>query len=250
MKNSTYTLKAITLVALCGSLVAQAQILTNASFEAPIAGDPDNFIATPVGSGWNYTGDCGVANNYSSFTSGYIHQYPDGAQTAYMTATGTISQTVTIAQTGTYEFRLYAGQAPNFPALSSQEVLVLMDTNTILDLFPLGDSFFPFSTNLTLTAGSHTLTFQSLSSSTDDILLIDNIEFQPVPSLTITQTNSEVSIAIEGGLTNRVYQLAARHALTSSDTTVGPLNANSSTNLTAQPADQNFYLLNGASDTY
>ncbi len=79
-------------------------------FEAPSLGaGAAAYQYDPSGSPWSFSGDAGVAGNYSGFTAGSPNA-PQGGQVAFLQFTGSLSQSVVLAG-GTYSISLNVAHA-------------------------------------------------------------------------------------------------------------------------------------------
>ena len=121
----------------------------------------------PTGSPWTFSGNSGISANNSGFTSGNPPA-PQGTQVAFLQTTGSFTQTVTGWAAGSYVLTFDAAQRGNYQA-SRQDFEVLVDGTVISTFTPSGTSYQSYSTAaFTVTAGSHTITFQGLDSAGGD----------------------------------------------------------------------------------
>ena len=121
------------------------------------------FQYRPTGSPWTFTGSSGISANNSGFTSGNPPA-PQGTQVAFLQGTGSFSQTVTGWAAGSYVLTFDAAQRGNNQA-SQQDFEVLVDGVVVGTFTPSGTSYQTYTTAaFTVTAGSHTITFQGLDS--------------------------------------------------------------------------------------
>ncbi len=89
------------------AVVANAPSLSDPGFELPALAT-GAYQYNPNGSPWTFSGDAGVANNNSAFTTGNPSA-PQGNQVAFLQITGSASQSVTFAG-GTYSISFDAAQ--------------------------------------------------------------------------------------------------------------------------------------------
>jgi uncharacterized protein (TIGR03118 family) len=145
-------------------------------FETPNVGTgPSAYQYDPVGSAWTFDSSSGVAGNGSDFTSGNPDA-PQGTQVAFLQATGSFSQSVTL-DAGTYSLTFAAAQRGNYQA-SSQTFEVLVDGNVVGTFTPGDTSYAAFTTaNFTVGAGTHTIAFQGLDpNGGDNTAFVDNVQ--------------------------------------------------------------------------
>ena len=146
-------------------------------FESPFVGEGSSaYQLDPTGTPWTFTGSAGVAGNGSAYTSGNPSA-PAGTQVGIVQQTGRISQTVNLPA-GTFTVSFAAAQRGNFNS-SSQTVGVLFDGTAIEWFTPSSDIYTTFTTsNITATAGSHTVTFVGLNpNGGDNTVFIDEVVF-------------------------------------------------------------------------
>ncbi len=143
------------------TLLPAAPTPANAGFEAPNVGH--GFVVDPTNAGWTFSGQSGISGNGSAFTSGNPNA-PQGAQVAYVQRTGSFTQNVTGWTAGTYQISFDAAQRGNY--LTSHEDFNVLVDGTVVGTFKPGSiSYAGYATsNFTVSAGSHTITFQGLDS--------------------------------------------------------------------------------------
>jgi hypothetical protein len=150
----------------------------------PSIGDPDfeqvsvgpgNSVYDPTGSAWTFSGTAGIAGNNSNFTTGNPPA-PQGGQVAFLQKSGSISQTVTGWTAGSYVLTFDAAQRGNY-GISNEDFNVLIDGIVVATFTPSGTSYQDYSTvAFTVTAGTHTITFQGLNSAGgDNTALLDDV---------------------------------------------------------------------------
>jgi hypothetical protein len=150
-------------------------------FETPAvgAGTYGSFQYQPDGSPWTFDAGSGVAGNGSGFTAGNPDA-PQGAQVAFLQATGTVSQAVTFAA-GTYSLSFLAAQRQNFQ-YSMQTFEVLIDDTVVGTYTPESTSYTGYATaSFTVTAGAHTIQFVGLDpDGQDNTAFIDQVRVNRV----------------------------------------------------------------------
>ncbi len=150
-----------------------AASLSDAGFESPVVGS--GFQYRPVGTPWTFAGNAGVAGNGSGFTAANPNA-PEGTQVGFLQGTGSFSQTVAGIAAGTYQLTFSAAQRANFQA-SRQDFRVLVDGVAAGTFKPSGTSYSSLTATFTVSAGSHTITFQGLDSAGgDNTAFIDNVQ--------------------------------------------------------------------------
>ena len=190
------------------ALIDAVSIAVAASPSAPTPGDNgfeavsvgNSYAYNPSGSPWtfspqgNNTGS-GLSGNGSAFTSGNPAA-PQGSQVAFLQSTGTISQTVTGWNSGTYEISFQAAQRGN-NGTSNENFEVLID-GYIVDAFtPSGTAYQSYTTRLfTVAAGSHTITLQGLDSAGgDNTVFLDSVSVTVAPTLANAVAESPLTSA-------------------------------------------------------
>jgi hypothetical protein len=152
---------------------ATAPVFTNWGFEAPEQGSP-TYQYNPTGAGWTFSGEAGVQEAGSGFSSYFP---PQGIQTGFLQGTGSISQSITLPA-GTYSIRFLAAQRTGTGG--AQGIKVTFDSTTIGTYNPVNSSgsFTPYVTSsFTSTGGSHTITFTGTGyGGGDDTAFIDEIQ--------------------------------------------------------------------------
>ena len=126
-----------------------------------------NFRYRPTGSPWAFAGGAGISGNDSGFTAGNPPA-PEGVQVAFLQTTGSFSQSVAGWAAGSYVLTFSAAQRGNYQA-SRQDFQVLVDGIVVGTFTPSGTSYQSYTTSaFTVTAGSHTITFQGLDTAGGD----------------------------------------------------------------------------------
>ncbi len=160
------------------SVVANAPSLSDPGFELPALAT-GAYQYNPNGSPWTFSGDAGVANNNSAFTTGNPSA-PQGNQVAFLQITGSASQSVTFAG-GTYSISFDAAQRAIGP--SNQTFEVLIDSTIVGTFTPSGTSYSLYTTpTFSVTAGAHTVKFLGLDpKGGDNTALVDAVTVQANP---------------------------------------------------------------------
>jgi hypothetical protein len=132
------------------------------------------FQYRPAGSAWTFSGGAGLSGNNSGFTAGNPAA-PEGAQVAFLQGKGSFSQAVSGWAAGSYTLSFYAAQRGNYQA-SHQDFSVLIDGVLVGTFTPTGTAYRKYTTPFTVTAGSHTITFQGLDSAGgDNTAFVDSV---------------------------------------------------------------------------
>ena len=154
---------------------------TDPSFEIPSQGTGGSaYHYDPTGSAWSFNGGSGLAGNGSNFTFGNPNA-PQGTQVAFLQFTGSMSQSVNFATTGSYQISFSAAQRGNF-GTSKEEVQVLVDGTVVGTITPTGTSYATYTTaSFNVTAGSHTITFAGVDpTGTDYTAFVDQVSILQV----------------------------------------------------------------------
>ena len=160
-----------------GTTLTTTDRLQNSSFETPGQGQ-GGYTYNTTGGSWTFASYAGMAANGSPW---YGPNAPDGSQAAFIqsfsSTPGSISQTFTLTQPGTYGVSYNAIQRSGYTADS---ITVLIDNATVQTL--PASSLSPtawseqFTGSISLAAGTHTLKFQGISAgNTDADTAIDNV---------------------------------------------------------------------------
>jgi hypothetical protein len=172
--------------------------LGDSSFESAVV-SVGSFKYVPTGSAWTFSGSAGVSSNGSGFTSGNPVA-PQGGQIAFIQSLGTVSQSA-VFDAGTYVISFNAAQRGNAP--SAQTLQVLIDGKAIGAFNNiLGSSYSAqTTTSFTVTAGSHTITFQGTNlSGGDNTAFIDQVTVTS-PAATFIDSGFELPLQTPGGFT-------------------------------------------------
>jgi hypothetical protein len=149
--------------------------LSNSGFETPPQGG-GGYTYNPAAATWAFTGDAGLAGNFSGFTAANPAA-PEGQQVAFLQRLGMISQTVTL-NAGTYTLSLQAAQRGNFQS-AQQDFQVKIDNQVVATFTPSGTTYSTLVTPTftVATTGSHTITFVGLNSAGgENTALLDDVK--------------------------------------------------------------------------
>ena len=174
---------------------------------SPAIGDPGfeqdvvgagKFRYDPTGSAWAFSGSSGISGNNSGFTAGNPPA-PQGVQVAFIQGAGSFSQNVATWAAGTYVLTFDAAQRGNF-GTSKENFNVLIDGSVVSTFTPTGTTYQSYTTAVfTVTAGTHTITFQGLDSAGgDNTAFVDQIAFTSNSSATIGDPGFEQDVVGAG----------------------------------------------------
>ncbi len=142
------------------------------------------FTYTPTNTPWTFSPQNGINGSGISYNdSGFTYldaNAPQGVQVAFLQGTGWFGQSVANWAAGTYQIDFSAaqrGRLRRLPAVYQQDFEVLIDGVAVGIFTPSGTSYKTYTTApFTVTAGSHTITFQGLDSAGgDNTAFIDQI---------------------------------------------------------------------------
>jgi len=149
--------------------------LVNPSFEVPSLAGGYQYNPTGAGLGWTFSANSGIQSNGSAWAA---PPAPDGVQTAFVQATGTISQAVNLtAGSHTLSFRAARRTCCVSPYI--QPIAVTIDGTQIGKLVsPKGKSFTAFRISFSVaTTGAHTIAFTGTDPE-DKTTFIDAVTLQ------------------------------------------------------------------------
>ena len=182
------------LITLSSSVNAQSPSgIQNGSFESP----PIATYAYRPSSSWTFIGNAGIQHNGSPWGA---PNAPDGVQTAFLQCgsnplgNGTISQVFTVPADGTYSISFYSALRAYRTSPTLMSFNVTMDGTNIGSFSPTSTAFSQFTTSqILLTAGSHTLSFVGTGTAPDtsdfiDFVTLNNSSAQLPPSNTAPPT--------------------------------------------------------------
>jgi hypothetical protein len=160
------------------------QSVANDSFETPVLSS-NSFLYDPSGATWTFLNNAGII---SAPGAGFFGPAaPDGNQYALLQSAanpGAFSQSITFSLPGTYQLSyLVAGRADNGQGAAGDLAYeILLDSTVIAnDATTTGQPFTVRSLDFVASAGTYTLTFESLSDGGDNTAFFDVVTIQPVP---------------------------------------------------------------------
>lgn len=156
------------------ALAQACQGLVNCSFETPVLSGYQ-YNPSGAGVGWTFVGGTGIQSNGSAWGAAAA---PDGWQTAFVQATGSMSQVVNL-NAGSYTLSFQAAGRTNgccSPPPNTQPLRITVDGAQIGSLVtPLSTSFSPFSVSFSVASnGAHTIMFAG-TDSRDKTTFIDAV---------------------------------------------------------------------------
>jgi hypothetical protein len=158
------------------SVAPPPSALVNSSFEIPaLSNGSYQYNPSAAGIGWTFSSQSGIQRNGSAWGAAAA---PDGVQTAFVQATGMISQTLSL-NAGSYTLSFKAAQRGCCSLPYVQPVKVTVDGVQIGSLVsPTSTSFTSFSIPFSVTGtGAHTLTFAGTDPN-DKTTFIDAVTIQ------------------------------------------------------------------------
>ncbi len=180
------------------SLPSTAPVPIDPGFEKPALG-AGVFQYDQPGSPWTFTASAGLSGNGSAFT-GSNPGAPQGSQVAFLQGAGSVSQNVNFPA-GVYAISFVAAQRASSQA-SAQTFQVLVDGIAVGTFNNLAStSYTPLTTsNFTVTAGSHLLTFQGTDlQGGDNTVLIDQVSISVSDFQTPALGNGAFQYNLAGG---------------------------------------------------
>ena len=181
------TLGFLWLISVSSSVDAQSSSgIQNGSFEAPSIA---SYAYRPSGSNWTFIASAGIQHNNSAWGA---PNAPDRVQTAFLQdgttgGNGTISQVFNVPTADTYSVSFYSALRAYRTSSTIMSFKVTMD-GTNITFSPTSTAFSQFTTSqVVLTAGSHTLSFVGTGAGPDtsdfiDFVTLDNTSAQLLPS--------------------------------------------------------------------
>jgi fibronectin type 3 domain-containing protein len=142
---------------------------------------PSGFRIDPPGTPWTYTGSAGVVpNGNGTYTSGN-GAAPDGGQVGFLQNNATVSQNITVNQTGWYTLSFYTAQSAPQVSHGNQTLDVYLDGTLVGSVTPGGTTWQAYTTNpfqITPT-GSHTIELAGTVASGGATALVDVVTLGP-----------------------------------------------------------------------
>ena len=146
----------------------------NFGFENPVQA-ANQYQAGPFTSTWAFSSSSGVQRNGSSYSG--TQNAPEGVQTAYVTANGSISQTVNFTASGSFSVQFKSAQRLN--AGGPQTFNVFVDSTNVGTFKPLSGSFKTLQSNVfSVAQGNHLIKFQGITTG-DSTAFIDSVLIIP-----------------------------------------------------------------------
>jgi hypothetical protein len=168
-------------------LSAKAQTIVNSGFETPVQGSGFTYGPTGAGIGWTFNGNSGISGNSSAFTSGNAAA-PEGVQVAFLqNGASVFSQSISGFAAGSFNVSFFATQRQTGGGTepSTQAIRLAFDGTPFGTFTPTPNNpayqFFA-SSNVALTAGSHTLSFSGTNpaSAADVTAFVDKVQINAV----------------------------------------------------------------------
>ena len=187
MKKARSRLAVVIWVGLCALSQANAQTVSNGSFETPVL-PLNSFLYDPSGASWNFTANSGIINAPGG---GFLGPTAvDGDQYAFLqsaTAAGAFSETINFSLSGTYLLSyMVAGRSDNgLGATGNLSYQIRLDSTVIAtDATTTAQLFTAEVFQFTTTAGNHVLTFEVAPDSIgDNTAFFDRVSIQvPEPT--------------------------------------------------------------------
>jgi phosphatidylinositol-3-phosphatase len=155
----------------------------DAGFERPNAGPAGaygSFLYDAIGSAWTFAGAAGVAANDSGFTAGNPPA-PEGAQVAFLEATGSFSQSIDGWQDGSYRLSFQAAQRGTYQLGGPYDFDVLVDDVVVATIRPADTTYRLYTTgSFQVAAGTHTIAFRGRNSAGgDNTSFLDDVRIHP-----------------------------------------------------------------------
>jgi hypothetical protein len=197
------------------SATSVAAAVSDPSFE--LTSVNGSYVYDPTTTYWKFTGNAGIEANGSAWSAANA---PDGTQAAFLqslnaTSGGTISQSISFAVAGKVEFSFYAAQRTSYGV---EPIAVSVDGTVVTTITPGSINFQGYSTQpISLSAGLHTLSFATASTSSSDAdSFIDKVAVTVLPNppgapggLTATATSAQINLswtATAGAVTYNIYR--------------------------------------------
>ncbi len=153
-------------------VAAPTSLVNDPTFAQP-ALSSGSYSYNPTGAPWTYSSS-GVTTSGSGFSSGTA-AFPAGSQVALIQGTGSVSQSITVAASGSYTFSWYAIQRQNWGGPNDANFLVDGAVKTYFKPSST-NSWQTFSSTVSLTAGAHTIAFVGVNTAGgDDTLFISDV---------------------------------------------------------------------------
>lgn len=173
--HSDVTTLDLTLLVADGGGTSSGTGLQDASFETHTLSS-NSYVTAPTDTPWLYHGPAGVSTRGTAYYSGSNPAAPDGSNVAFLQGMGSLIETFTLSSGGTFNVSMKVAQL--YPGGTyQQDFCVFMDGTELTDCTPTTTGFLTYTTNnITLAAGTHTLTLTGLASyGSSYVALIDQL---------------------------------------------------------------------------
>ena len=163
-----------------GSCPNTIPTIANSGFETP-ALPFGTYDDAPAGASWTFVpawagGQSGISANGSAFTD-HNPNAPAGAQVAFIQGANTISQVVNFPSCGVFRVRVSAAQRDLFYNQSTLGLDVYVDGVYYGSLAPPDRNYVTLtSSQFSVAAGNHTITFQGVNNGFDNSVFIDSVQ--------------------------------------------------------------------------
>jgi parallel beta-helix repeat protein len=207
-----------------------------------------SYAYDPATQYWKFSGNAGIEANGSAWGAAAA---PYGTQAAFLqslnaTSGGTISQTITVADAGSFDFSFFSAQRLSY---GTEPIAVSVDGTLIATITPGSTTFQSYTTPaVTLSAGSHILSFATTStSSIDSASFIDQVSVAvlPNPPTAVTATAGTGQITLSWTAPLGAVSYSIFRGTTSGGEATTPLasnvTANSYTDTTAAAGTTYYY---------
>jgi len=167
-------------------------VIKNGSFEGPAVGNysgenPDNWSRSLTDSTGTYQNQNGAGYQHNGGTMCGIEDTSYGVQTAYLRNYTKLEQALTDVLAGIYRLTFIQSVRKDYEG-HKMRTSVKIDGNEVFAVDPVATANYPFSrftTEITLTAGDHTLSFDTTGNTTQQgaIVLIDDVRLERVEDI-------------------------------------------------------------------
>ena len=135
---------------------------------------PMGYVYAPQGSAWTFTGQAGVSANQTGFTVGNPNA-PEGSRVGFVQNQGMISQSFQINAAGNFQLGFLAAQRANYTN-QMERIQLWIDGQLLMTYDISSREYQNFSSpTVTLTKGSHVITFKGVTNRGDATALLDKI---------------------------------------------------------------------------
>ncbi len=160
LQGTTSSTANATLLLDLATTVAVTDTISDGSFETPALA-ANSYQTAPSGAPWQFSGSAGLSANGAGYTSGNPNA-PNGGQVAFLTNTGSMSQTIYL-DPGAYNISFLAAQRANSQT-APQRIQVLVDGSQVGLATPQSTTYGLYqTTNFFVGAGAHSIQFLGLN---------------------------------------------------------------------------------------